>query len=93
MIKFLIQDYFQKGIYFNNINSLQRGTVSYWLHSVQKCSNWRWLSAIFGNLIEAHNRVWYSILKTMNPNKFINSAEKGIKKVQRHEQNWNNINK
>ena len=39
MIKFLIQGYFQKGIYFNNINSLQRGTVSYRLNSVQKCSN------------------------------------------------------
>ena len=34
----------------------------------------------FGNLIYAHNRVRYSILKKMNPNKFINSAEKGIKK-------------
>ena len=75
ILNFLIQDYFQKGIYINNINSLQRGTVRYWLNSVQKCSNWRWLSVIFGNLIEAHNRVWYSILK-----QFINSAEKGIKK-------------
>ena len=64
----------------NNINSLQRGTTSYWLNSVQKCSNWRWLSAIFGNLIEAHNRVWYSILKTMNPNRFINSAVQNLKK-------------
>ena len=27
MIKFLIQDNFQKGISFNNINSLQRDTV------------------------------------------------------------------
>ena len=58
MIKFLIQDYFQKGIYFNNINSLQRGTVSHWLNSVQKCSNWRWESASFGNITETHNRVW-----------------------------------
>ena len=28
MIKFLTQDYFQKGIYFNNISSLQRDTVT-----------------------------------------------------------------
>ena len=41
MIKFLIKDYFQKGIYFNNINSLQTDTVSYWLNPVQKYSNWR----------------------------------------------------
>ena len=41
MIKFLIQEYFQNGISFNNINSLQRDTVSYWLNFVEKCSNWR----------------------------------------------------
>ena len=41
MIKCLIQDYFQKGISFNNINSLQRDTVSNLLNFVQKCSNWR----------------------------------------------------
>ena len=41
MIKFLIQDYFQNRMYFNNINSLQRDTVSYCLNSVQKCISWR----------------------------------------------------
>ena len=56
MIKFLIKDYFQKGICFNNINSLQRDTVSYWLNCIQKRSNWRWWAAIL-NLTEAHNRI------------------------------------
>ena len=73
MMKFFIQDYFQKGMPFNNNNSLQRDTVIYWLNFVQKCSNWRWYAAIL-DLTEAHNRVWYSILETMNPNIFVNSS-------------------
>ena len=79
MIKFLIQDFFQKEIYFNNINSLQRDTASYWLNSVQKWSNWRWWAAIL-DLIEARNMVWYSILKTINPNIFINLAVHNLTK-------------
>ena len=99
----MIQVYFQKGLSFNNINSLQRDTVSYWFNFVQKCCNWRWWAAIL-DLIEAHKRVRYSILKTIFTNSSVQNLKKEKKKkkkkkkqsrrkVQRHEQNWDNINK
>ena len=78
MIKFLIQDYFQKGISFNYINSLKRDTVSYWLEFVQNCSNWRWWSAIL-DVIEAHNRISYWLFKTMFINSSVQKRKKGIK--------------